>query len=75
LINSNARVKAWISSKLGTSFAATLDAGAGAELLAGAGVGAELSGGAATAVPQQANDRPQTRTNEYRVMGNTEEAT
>jgi len=68
-------VKAWISSKLGTSFAATLEGGAGAELLADAGIGAELSGGAAKAAPQQANDKPQTRTNEYRVMGNTEEAT
>jgi len=75
LIISNARVKAWISSKLGTSFAATLDAAVGAEVLAEVGIGAELCGGAAKATPQQTNDKPQTRTNEYRVMGNTEEAT
>jgi hypothetical protein len=73
LIISNARVNAWISSKLGTSFAATLDAGAGAELPAGAGTEAELGGGAAKATAEQPN-RPQARTNEYRVMGNTEGA-
>jgi hypothetical protein len=71
LIISNARVNAWISSKLGTSFAATLDAGAGATLSAGAG--AELSGGAAKAKPEQAN-RLQAKANECRVMGNTEGA-
>ncbi|HJR11322.1 MAG TPA: hypothetical protein VJ823_07885, partial [Rhodanobacteraceae bacterium] len=63
-----------ISWKLGTSLAATLDAGAGAELPADGGTGAELSGGEAKATPQQANDRLQTRTNECRVMGNTGEA-
>jgi hypothetical protein len=68
LIISNARVNAWISWKLGTSSAATLDAGAGIELIAGAGTGAELSGGAAKATVQQASDMPQARKKEYRVM-------
>jgi hypothetical protein len=72
LIISNARVKAWISSRLGTP-AAAREAGAGAALPAGAGTVAELSGGAAKATPQHANDRPQARTREYRVMGSTEE--
>jgi hypothetical protein len=74
LIISKARVKDWISWKLGTSLAATLEAGAGAVLLAESGIGEELCGGAAKATPEQAN-RPQVKTSECRIMGNTEDAT